>query len=55
MANSTRKGTQRHPPYEVGRKRCGNAIIANSDAAWNAYTYEAIDQAGRAVNELKSA
>ena len=43
------------PPYEVGRKRCGNVTIANSDAAWNAYTHEAIDQAWRAVNELKSA
>jgi spermidine dehydrogenase len=43
------------PPYEIARKRCGNVSIANSDAAWNAYTHEAIDQAWRAVNELKSA
>jgi spermidine dehydrogenase len=42
-------------PYEVGRKRCGRVAIANSDAAWNAYLHEAIDQAWRAVNELKSA
>jgi spermidine dehydrogenase len=43
------------PPYEIGRKRCGSVTIANSDAGWNAYTHEAIDQAWRAVNELKSA
>jgi spermidine dehydrogenase len=42
------------PLYEVRRRRCGNVTIANSDAAWNAYTHEAIDQAWRAVNELKS-
>jgi spermidine dehydrogenase len=43
------------PPYETGRKRCGSVTIANSDAAWNAYTHEAIDQAWRAVYELRSA
>jgi spermidine dehydrogenase len=43
------------PPYEVGRKRCGSVTIANSDSAWNAYTHEAIDQAWRAVSELRSA
>jgi len=43
------------PIYEIGRKRCGSVTIANSDAAWNAYTHEAIDQAWRAVEELKSA
>jgi spermidine dehydrogenase len=43
------------PPYEIGRKRCGSVTIANSDAGWNAYTHEAIDQAWRAVSELKSA
>jgi spermidine dehydrogenase len=42
------------PPNEVGRRRCGMVTIANSDAGWNAYTHEAIDQAWRAVNELKS-
>jgi spermidine dehydrogenase len=42
------------PPYEVGRKRCGRVAIANSDAGWNAYTHEAIDQAWRAVQELKT-
>jgi spermidine dehydrogenase len=43
------------PPYEVGRRRFGRVTIANSDAGWNAYTHEAIDQAWRAVQELKSA
>jgi len=42
------------PPYEIGRRRCGSVTIANSDAAWNAYTHEAIDQAWRAVIELKA-
>jgi len=41
-------------PYEIARRRCGNVSIANSDAGWNSYTHEAIDQAWRAVNELKS-
>jgi spermidine dehydrogenase len=40
-------------PYEIARARCGRVAIANSDAGWNAYTHEAIDQAWRAVNELK--
>jgi spermidine dehydrogenase len=43
------------PAYEIGRRRCGRVTIANSDAGWNAYTHEAIDQAWRAVGELKSA
>jgi spermidine dehydrogenase len=43
------------PPYEVGRRRCGNVTIANADAGWNAYTHEAIDQAWRAVQEFKPA
>jgi spermidine dehydrogenase len=42
------------PPYVIGRKRCGSVTIANSDAAWNAYAHEAIDQAWRAVVELKA-
>jgi spermidine dehydrogenase len=45
------KGPQ---PYEIARKRCGSVTIANSDAGWNSYTHEAIDQAWRAVNDLKS-
>ena len=43
------------PPYEIARRRCGSVTIANSDAGWNSYTHEAIDQAWRAVNELKQA
>jgi spermidine dehydrogenase len=42
-------------PFEIARQRCGSVAIANSDAGWNAYTHEAIDQAWRAVNELKTA
>jgi spermidine dehydrogenase len=49
------KEVKGRPPYEIGRRRCGRVSIANSDAAWNAYVHEAIDQAWRAVNELKSA
>jgi spermidine dehydrogenase len=43
------------PPYVIGRQRFGRVAIANSDAGWNAYTHEAIDQAWRAVQDLKSA
>jgi spermidine dehydrogenase len=42
-------------PYEIARRRCGNVTIANADAGWNSYTHESIDQAWRAVNELKTA
>jgi spermidine dehydrogenase len=47
--------TEGRQPYEIARRRCGSVTIANSDAGWNSYTHEAIDQAWRAVNELKSA
>jgi spermidine dehydrogenase len=47
--------TEGAQPYEIARARCGSVTIANCDAGWNAYTHEAIDQAWRAVNELKSA
>jgi spermidine dehydrogenase len=40
------------PPEVVGRQRFGNVAIANSDAAADAYTHAAIDQAWRAVNDL---
>jgi spermidine dehydrogenase len=40
-------------PYEAARAKFGNVTIANSDAGWNAYFHEAIDQAWRAVSELK--
>jgi spermidine dehydrogenase len=39
-------------PEAVGRRRFGNIAIANSDAAADAYTHAAIDQAWRAVSEL---
>jgi len=42
-------------PEVVGRRRFGNIAIANSDAAADAYTHAAIDQAWRAVNELQRA
>ena len=39
----------------LARKRVGNVAIANSDAAWSAYANAAIDQAGRAIDELADA
>ncbi len=41
-------------PCEVARKPFGRVAIANSDAGAHAYTNEAIDQAWRAVGELKA-
>ena len=41
-------------PYVIARRRFGNVTIANSDAGWNAYLHEAIDEAWRAVNELRT-
>jgi spermidine dehydrogenase len=41
-------------PYVTARAKYGNVTIANSDAGWNAFFHEAIDQAWRAVNELKT-
>jgi len=43
------------PTYEVARARAGQVAIANSDAGWNAFFHEAIDQAWRAIGELKEA
>jgi spermidine dehydrogenase len=43
------------PVFEQARQRAGRVTIANSDAAWNAYAHEAIDQAWRAVGELREA
>ncbi|MGE3692696.1 MAG: NAD(P)-binding protein, partial [Novosphingobium sp.] len=40
-------------PRELAHKRQGNVAFANSDAGWDAYTHTAIDQAWRAVEELK--
>jgi spermidine dehydrogenase len=42
-------------PHVIGRARCGHIAIANADAASAAYTDAAIDQAYRAVHDLKSA
>jgi spermidine dehydrogenase len=39
-------------PWVIGRQRFGRIAIANADAAANAYTDAAIDQAHRAVGEL---
>jgi spermidine dehydrogenase len=39
-------------PHEIARRGFGNITIANSDAAADAYTHAAIDQAHRAVSEL---
>lgn len=46
--------SEEEKPWVVGRKRFGNIAIANSDAGANAYTNEAIDQAFRAVQDLKA-
>jgi len=40
-------------PWVIGRKPFGKIAIANSDAGASAYTDVAIDQAGRAVSELR--
>ncbi len=37
---------------EIARQPSGRIAIANSDAGWNAFAHEAIDQAFRAVTEL---
>jgi spermidine dehydrogenase len=42
-------------PHQLARRRFGNITIANSDAAADAYTHAAIDQAYRAVGELSDA
>ena len=54
VANSLFDKESDGPPiYEVARARAGQVAIANSDAGWNAFFHEAIDQAWRAVGELK--
>jgi len=42
-----------HENAKIGRAQFGRISIANSDAGANAYVWEAIDQAKRAVDELK--
>lgn len=39
-------------PHEIARRPFGNVTIANADAAADAYTHVAIDEARRAVGEL---
>ena len=39
-------------PHEIARQAFGNIAVANSNAAADAYTHAAIDQAERAVQEL---
>ena len=39
-------------PHEIARAPFGNITIANADAAADAYTHTAIDQAYRAIAEL---
>lgn len=41
-------------PHEIARKPFGRITFANSDAGADAYTHVAIDEAWRAVNELRS-
>jgi spermidine dehydrogenase len=45
--------TEHEKPWVVGRKPFGQIAIANSDAGASAYTDSAIDQAYRAVAELR--
>ena len=40
-------------PHEIGRQRFGRIAIANSDSGASAYLHIAIDQAWRAVNEMR--
>jgi spermidine dehydrogenase len=40
-------------PHEIARRPFGNITIANSDAGAEAYTHVAIDEARRAVGELR--
>ena len=46
--------TDEEKPWVIGRQRFGRIAIANSDAGADAYTHAAIDQAWRAVNELRN-
>jgi spermidine dehydrogenase len=46
--------TESEKPCVIGRQRFGRIAIANADAGAYAYTNSAIDQAWRAVNELRA-
>ena len=37
----------------LARRKLGNVAIAGSDSAWEPYAHAAIDQAWRAINELR--
>jgi spermidine dehydrogenase len=47
--------TEQERPWVVGRQPFGQIAIANSDSGASAYTDTAIDQAYRAVTELRTA
>ena len=40
-------------PHEIARRPFGNIAMANADAGANAYTHVAIDEAWRAVGDLR--
>ena len=42
-------------PHDIARQRFGNITIANADAAADAYTHTAIEEAERAIRELRYA
>jgi spermidine dehydrogenase len=45
---------EHQPPInEIARQRVGRLAIAGSDAAWDAYAHAAIDEARRAVDDIK--
>ena len=46
--------SEEEKPWVVGRQPFGQIAIANSDAGASAYTDTAIDQAYRAISELRS-
>ena len=51
--NSLYDRPQEPPVYEIASRRVGRLAIAGSDAAWSAYAHSAIDEAQRAVSELR--
>jgi spermidine dehydrogenase len=52
-ANSLHDRETKPMPYEVAHRRVGRIAIANSDAGWSPYVHAAIDEAHRAVGELR--
>ena len=51
---SSSSGSGGAPTHVIGRKRLGRIVIANSDAGARSFIDCAIDQAHRAISELKS-